>query len=250
MRKTATVFLFVIAIGALPVRAQIASEHAVSGAPMRSLTKRQSSSLGLEKGMNEFGVWGGGSFDSPTVIGTTEDARFASVGLRYGRILATGKGAAAEYIIDAVPAAVASVPQFVLFPTGSGPSNFRVERIRASIYGVGLSPVGFKFNFRGSAASSRSPARVEAFSISASRFLCQKQRGLITHSTLAAVFSSLPMHDARSCWDINFNTSLTEVGRKPIRDLTQTSSTLVFQDSSKCMSLMTLSENGATQAYF
>src|ERR1051325_7618468 len=66
----------------------------------------------LEKGVNEFGVWVGGSFDSPTVIGTAEDRKFFTLGLRYGRVFATSKRVAFEYTVDAVPLAVVFQPDF------------------------------------------------------------------------------------------------------------------------------------------
>ncbi|HKC62063.1 MAG TPA: hypothetical protein VKB86_00390, partial [Pyrinomonadaceae bacterium] len=55
----------------------------------------------LNKGMNEYGIWGGFSFDSPTVIGTAEDRKFLTVGLRYGRIFGTTRRVAYEYTVDA-----------------------------------------------------------------------------------------------------------------------------------------------------
>jgi hypothetical protein len=56
--------------------------------------------------MNEFGVWGGGSTNSPTLIGTTKDARLIIIGIRYARVLATGKAIAFEYTADVIPIAV------------------------------------------------------------------------------------------------------------------------------------------------
>jgi hypothetical protein len=102
----------------------------------------------LERGMNEFGIWGGGSPKSPTLIGTTEDARLAIVGLRYGRILAAGNGVAFEYTADFIPIAVTSYPHLIFTVSGPGLNNFTVERSRKSVYGAGLSPIGFQAIFR------------------------------------------------------------------------------------------------------
>src|SRR5258706_11930545 len=46
---------------------------------------RQKPSEGIQKGWNEWGVWGGISFSSPTSLGlgTTPNARFGNIGLRY-----------------------------------------------------------------------------------------------------------------------------------------------------------------------
>ena len=50
-------------------------------------TSGGASTDGIEKRSNEFGIWGGISFDAPTLIGKTPDAKFGNIGLRYGRVL-------------------------------------------------------------------------------------------------------------------------------------------------------------------
>jgi len=99
-----------------------------------------------ENRQNEFGVWGGISFDAPTWIGKTPDARFGEIGLRYGRVLAGNDNLAFSWTIDAVPVAVLSVDRFTIVPTGSG--SFIVQRSRDRTYAAGLSPIGLKLNFR------------------------------------------------------------------------------------------------------
>jgi hypothetical protein len=99
---------------------------------------------GLEKRVNELGFWGGGSFSSPTLIGTTEETRLAIFALRYARVLARGESLAFKYTLDAVPVARLSFPVFEpAAPTAAGV----VER-RKTITAAGLSPVGFQLNFR------------------------------------------------------------------------------------------------------
>lgn len=100
----------------------------------------------FENRRNEFGVWGGISFDATTLIGKTPDARFGNIGLRYGRILAANQNLAFSWTIDAVPVAVLSTRRITLVPTGSG--SFTVQRTRDHTYGAGLSPIGLKLNFR------------------------------------------------------------------------------------------------------
>jgi hypothetical protein len=104
-----------------------------------------SQSEGIQKGWNEFGVWGGVSFHSPTLIGKSPDARFGNIGLRYGRVLAASKTIAFEWTIDVIPVAVLSNPRFTVVPSGSG---FVVTRSRKSVYAWGAAPIGLKFNFR------------------------------------------------------------------------------------------------------
>ena len=105
----------------------------------------QSSSEGIQKGWNEFGIWGAISFHSPTLIGKTPNARFGNIGLRYGRVLAASKTVAFEWTIDAIPLAVLSNNRFTAAPSGSG---FVITQSRKSVYAWGIAPIGLKFNFR------------------------------------------------------------------------------------------------------
>jgi opacity protein-like surface antigen len=88
----------------------------------------------LTPGMNEFGVWGGGSPDSVLLAGNVPDTSLALVGLRYGRVLAAGNSVSLEYTLDVLPAA------FVFAPD-------HIRRAGSTIYGAGLSPLGLKVNF-------------------------------------------------------------------------------------------------------
>ncbi|MBC7930321.1 MAG: acyloxyacyl hydrolase [Rubrivivax sp.] len=108
--------------------------------------QRAGAAFGLEKSVNEFGVWGGGSLTSPTLIGKTAETRLAILGLRYARVLARGDNLALKYTVDAVPVAFLSYPATdpVEPPTAAAPARER----RKTITGAGLSPVGFQLNFR------------------------------------------------------------------------------------------------------
>ena len=96
---------------------------------------------GMERAANEYGVWGGGSFGSPTLIGATERVRLGLVAFRYARVLARGENLALKYTLDAVPVAAMSFP---VFETTAGGTR----EVRRTITGAGLSPVGFQLNFR------------------------------------------------------------------------------------------------------
>ena len=91
---------------------------------------QQTSDIGSRR--NEFGIWGGISFDATNLIGKRPDARFGNIGLRYGRILAANQNLAFSWTIDAVPVAVLSTRNIT----------------RDYTYGAGLSPIGLKLNFR------------------------------------------------------------------------------------------------------
>jgi len=88
----------------------------------------------LVKGTNEFGVWAGGSPGTTTFIGRTEDRRLLLVGLRYGRVLGAWESVSLEYTLDLFPAAVVF-------------GSDRFSGGKSSIYGAGISPLGFKINF-------------------------------------------------------------------------------------------------------
>ncbi|MDQ3687654.1 MAG: acyloxyacyl hydrolase [Acidobacteriota bacterium] len=105
-----------------------------------------SSTDAIETGANEFGVWGGGSFDSPTLIGSAEDARFAVAALRYARVLVAGRGLVFKYTVDAIPVATLFYDSYIAIPTGIA-SDYRIERRRKSVYAAGLAPIGLQLNF-------------------------------------------------------------------------------------------------------
>lgn len=106
----------------------------------------QSPIEGIQKRDNEWGIWGGISFDSPTLIGKTPDARFGNIGLRYGRVLAASKTVAFEWTIDAIPLSILSNTRLTLVSSGGGFTVFAPAR--QSVYGFGAAPIGLKFNFR------------------------------------------------------------------------------------------------------
>jgi hypothetical protein len=108
--------------------------------------QRAGGAVGMERTVNEFGIWGGGSFSSPTLIGKTEETRLALFALRYARVLARGDNLSFKYTIDAVPVASLSFPVFESVETP--PAGFVTRKERRTITGAGLSPVGFQVNFR------------------------------------------------------------------------------------------------------
>ncbi len=107
--------------------------------------------LAIEKGMNEFGLWGGSSLDSPALIGGAKGRKLPLlIALRYGRVFAAGKRVAVEYTFDIVPAAVVSQPESdptLSSPTANLTTNLQTTRRRYG-YGAGVFPVGFKILLR------------------------------------------------------------------------------------------------------
>jgi hypothetical protein len=109
-----------------------------------SAATRSKPSEGIQKRDNEWGIWGGISFDAPTLIGKTPSAHYGQIGLRYGRVLLASKSVAFEWTIDAIPVAVLSNER--LFAVISTPSV--IGKTRKAVYAAGAAPIGLKFNFR------------------------------------------------------------------------------------------------------
>jgi hypothetical protein len=116
--------LLTLSLGVLAQRSDNSSSSTSAAAA-------QSTTEGIQKRWNEFGVWGGISFNAPTLIGKTPDARFGNIGLRYGRVLAASKTVAFEWTIDAIPLSVLSNRRFTAVPSGSG---FVITQTRKSVY--------------------------------------------------------------------------------------------------------------------
>ena len=138
-QKLSAAFVFALLLAACA--AARAQEVAGLSEPEEAPGVRQRGVYGMERAANEYGVWGGGSFGSPTLIGTTERVRLGLVAFRYARVLARGENLALKYTLDAVPVASLSFP---VFETAAGVTR----EVRKTITGAGLSPVGFQLNFR------------------------------------------------------------------------------------------------------
>jgi Lipid A 3-O-deacylase (PagL) len=133
-------------VSTVVVSAQANDTPSSSAANSAVQSSTPASTEGIQKRWNEFGVWGGISFDATTLIGKTPDARFGNIGLRYGRVLAASKTVAFEWTIDAIPLSILSNNRSTFVPNGTG--GFTVTQTRKSVYGWGLAPIGLKFNFR------------------------------------------------------------------------------------------------------
>ncbi|MBV9927040.1 MAG: acyloxyacyl hydrolase [Acidobacteria bacterium] len=142
MRRMLSRAAFVLALLFSVCAGASAQEVAGLAEPEETSGAHQRGVYGMERAANEYGVWGGGSFSSPTLIGSTERVRFGLFAFRYARVLARGDNLALKYTIDAVPVASMSFPSFEAAAGG----GFR--EVRKTITGAGLSPVGFQVNFR------------------------------------------------------------------------------------------------------
>ncbi len=87
----------------------------------------------LKRGDHEVGIWGAGSFDSPTPIGSTYRP-VAMLGLRYGRILGTNQLGTLAYVADLIPIQI-------VFDQENGRSTGR------KVYGTGINYGGLKISY-------------------------------------------------------------------------------------------------------
>ena len=141
MRQKISPVAFVFALLLAACATSSAQEMANLAEPEEALGGAQRGVYGMERAANEYGVWGGGSFSSPTLIGTTERMRLGLVAFRYARVFARGENLALKYTLDAVPVAAMTFPSFETTAGG-------IREVRKTITGAGLSPVGFQLNFR------------------------------------------------------------------------------------------------------
>ncbi len=99
---------------------------------------------------NEFGFWGAYSANSPDVFTSQGHIQFGVAAFRYGRLLARSRSYSIEYTVDIEPVEVARAYVYEpcqLFLQGKLQPGFCAIG-HQWIYGGGLSPLGWKFNFR------------------------------------------------------------------------------------------------------
>ena len=97
---------------------------------------------------NEFGIWGGYSFDSPHVFGVSSDRRLGLLALRYARTIHSWQSTSLAYTVDIFPLVLVDQPTILsVFTPGPPPQTFYVDKGREAVYGGGLNPIGLKLNF-------------------------------------------------------------------------------------------------------
>lgn len=98
---------------------------------------------------HEFQFLAGYSPQSATLIGTTTDARFVAAGFEYSYRCWAWRPVSISFTAGMLPVAVQRVPTFsALLINPLTPAGFRVITSPAHwVYGFGISPVGFTFDF-------------------------------------------------------------------------------------------------------
>ena len=98
---------------------------------------------------NEFGVWGAYSASAQNIQGSVTNLQFGVAAFRYARILHSSPGYAIEYTVDIDPVEVMRQNTWVSCVVESGGIAYGAYCPvgRETVYGGGISPIGWKFNF-------------------------------------------------------------------------------------------------------
>ncbi len=98
---------------------------------------------------NEFGVWGSYSASAQNIQGSVSNLQFGVVAFRYARILHSSPGYAIEYTVDIDPVEVSRQNTWMscIVESGGVPVGTYCPAGRETVYGGGISPIGWKFNF-------------------------------------------------------------------------------------------------------
>ena len=95
---------------------------------------------------NEFSVQAGFAPDMPRVFGGSRRSKFGFAAFRYSRHLIGSENVALKYTIDVIPVAVINYKQQIVVRTS--PTTLGIRENEQTVYGFGLTPVGFQLNFR------------------------------------------------------------------------------------------------------
>lgn len=128
--------LALILTGLLSIHPLTKAQDSPPSAPAEQDDSRQ-----LHRGTNEFGGWAGFSPFSFQIKGVSEDRKLFLLNLQYARTLFVTAPLTLKYTAEIVPVAVEIQPTQVYNIGG------KLVNPAATIYGAGLSPVGFQGNF-------------------------------------------------------------------------------------------------------
>jgi lipid A 3-O-deacylase PagL len=128
----------------LLLNAVLASSAFAQANSSSNLPQPAASTADLPTGTNEFGVWAGYSPTSPHGIGITSDRKLFLLNASYARVIGNTKTVAIKYTFDVVPVALITQPAET-FVTNTGAV---ISHNAQTVYGGGLNPIGFQFNFR------------------------------------------------------------------------------------------------------
>ena len=98
---------------------------------------------------NGFGFWGSYSVNSPDVYGSRAHGRFGAVSFRYSRVVSATRHRVIEYTLDVLPAEVMHQLSYTPCTIESGGKLVATHCANGheTVYGGGVAPLGWKFNF-------------------------------------------------------------------------------------------------------
>lgn len=139
-------FLFVVLLSVSASAQTVVSDDLKNNSGSdKTVAPAQTGGVAYE-GKNELSIQGGYAPDLKAVYGGGRRSSFGFVSLRYSRHLIGSKSVALKYTFDVIPVAVINYDRRVVVQTA--PGTFVTQNPNASVYGIGLTPVGFQLNFR------------------------------------------------------------------------------------------------------
>lgn len=136
----------VITLMTLTSFAQKSSNELKNNSDDAAVSTSSSQSGTAYEGKNELSVMGGYAPDLKAVYGGGRRSSFGFVSFRYSRHLIGSKNVALKYTIDVIPAAFINYDKRIVVQTA--PGTFATQSENTTVYGLGLTPVGFQLNFR------------------------------------------------------------------------------------------------------
>jgi Lipid A 3-O-deacylase (PagL) len=101
-----------------------------------------------EEPLNEWGLWGSLSVNSPDVYGSRAHGDFGALGFRYGRVISASRRRVIEYMVDVLPAEAMHQPSYAPCVFSGGKAVSYCATGQETVYGGGIAPLGWKFTFR------------------------------------------------------------------------------------------------------
>lgn len=105
-----------------------------------------SASAQASSAKNELSIQGGFAPNIKSIYGGSRRSKFGFVSLHYSRHLIGSENVALKYTIDVIPAAFINYDKHPVVQTA--PNTFVTQPQNTTVYGFGLTPVGFQLNFR------------------------------------------------------------------------------------------------------
>jgi hypothetical protein len=131
------------AIGVLLVAVSVFGQSNLAQSNGAATNSVQTDEAEMFEKKNELSIRGG---FAPIGLTNLRRSNFGFAAVRYSRRIAGNDSVALKYTFDAVPLAVLDYEKQRVIQTGA--TTFAVERASETVYGAGITPVGFQLNLR------------------------------------------------------------------------------------------------------